>query len=48
MLGWSAPPGQPRLGDHVQPPDLGRMLGDRGMMDRQIVDEDGAGARADR
>ena len=38
----SAPPGQPRLGDHVQPPDLGRMLRHRGMMNRQIVDEDGA------
>ena len=36
---------EPRLGDHVQPPDLGRMLGDRGVMDRQIVDEHRARGR---
>jgi hypothetical protein len=28
-----------RLGHHVQPPDIGRMFGDRTVMLRQIVDE---------
>ena len=35
--------GKPRLGHHVQPVDLGRMLGDRGVVDGQIVDEGGDG-----
>ena len=30
---------EPRLGHHVQPPDFGRMLGDRRVVNRKIVDE---------
>ena len=35
--------GEARFGDHVQTEHLGRMLGHRGVVDRQIVDEGGAG-----
>ena len=40
MLGRRYRTGQARLGDHMQPPHLWRMLGNRRVMDRQIVDED--------
>ena len=31
---------EPRLADHVEPPDLGRMLGNGNMLVRQIIDKD--------
>ena len=42
MLGRGDGGRQARLGDHVQAEYIGRVLGDRGVVDGKIVDEGGA------
>ena len=39
VLGGRDGRGKPRLRDHMQPMHLGRVLGHRGMVDREVIDE---------